>query len=415
MVKIKAFKGIRPDKKIVKQLASLPYDVLNSEEARQMVADNPYSYLHIDKAEVDLDPNISPYSEEVYQQAKLNLNHFLKEGWLQKEELPVLYLYELNMQETSQLGLVTCTSIKDYLNGDIKKHELTRADKEVDRINHIKACDANTSPIFLTYQDNQQINDITKLWVETHDPIYDFISFYDVSHKVWVIDEPEIIQQLTELFNLKVPELYIADGHHRTESAVKVGQEKIKQYGDIPDAPYQQFLSVLFPKNDLKIYDYNRVLTVPITESHFNTLEKYFTISKKDTEAFKPTQNHEFSMYYNNNWQQLTLKETYLQQEKGILNNLSAAIFQKYIAEFCFGIEDIRVDQRIDFIGGIRGLNELESLVDQEKATIAFALKEATMDELLSVADNGDIMPPKSTWFEPKLLSGLFLHDLGTN
>ena len=415
MVKINAFKSIRPNKELVKEIAALPYDVLNSDEARKMAQNNPYSYLHIDKAEIDLDETISAYDKTVYEKAKKNLGSFLENGWLKKDDTNSLYLYELTMNGNSQLGLVTCTSIHDYLENKIKKHELTRADKELDRINHIKACHANTSPIFLTYRDNDKINTLTNNWINTHSPEYDFTHFYDVTHRVWVIDDQRVIQELTQLFDKEVSELYIADGHHRTESAVKVGQEKIKTFGNLPEAPYQQFLSVLFPKNELKIYDYNRSLNIPITKEHFKELSTYFDITKTKKEQVKPAKNHEFGMYYQENWHKLVLKKSFLEREIGVLNQLSAALFQKYIAETIFKIQDIRTDERIDFIGGIRGLNELESLVDQEKATVTFALKEATMDDLLTVADKEEIMPPKSTWFEPKLLSGLFLHDLGTN
>lgn len=415
MVQIKSFRGIRPDKLLAKDIASLPYDVLNSEEARELVQNNPHSYLHIDKSEIDLDPNVPPYNLSVYEKAKENLTLFLDKGWLKKEKKDCLYLYELTMNGFSQLGLVTCTSIDDYLNGDIKKHELTRKEKELDRIQHITYCNANTSPIFLTYRENTTINDITQQWIQEHDVEYDFVHSYEVRHKVWVIDDQIVIDQLVQLFKEDVPSLYIADGHHRTESAVKVGLNRRNQIGDTPDAPYQSFLSVLFPKNELHIYDYNRILTLTVTEEHLERIANYFYIAPKGKKTYKPKKSHEFSMYYQGEWQQLILKEKFLIKEKGTLKLLSAALFQKYIAEKCFNITDIRTNQQIDFIGGIRGLNELESLVDQAKASIAFALTEATMDDLLTVADNHEIMPPKSTWFEPKLLSGLFLYDLESN
>ena len=412
MVKIKAFRGIRPEKSLASQIASLPYDVLNSEEARVEASENPYSFLHIDKAEIDLDPELSQYDPKVYQKAHDNLADFLEKQWLQKENKPALYLYELTMKGQSQLGLVTVTSVTDYLEGKIKKHELTRADKEIDRINHIEACNANTSPIFLTYRDNYEVKTITKNWVNTHDAEYDFTSYYDVTHKIWVIDDTHVIDQLTALFETNIPALYIADGHHRTESAVKVGQKRIQAEGNDTEAPYQNFLSVLFPKEELRIFDYNRVLNIPITEQHLADLNYYFDVTPKGTEAFYPQANHTFSMFFKGKWHDVSLKENFLEEETDTLSQLSAAIFQKYVAENIFGIEDIRTDKRIDFIGGIRGLNELESLVNQEKFTMAFALKEATMDDLLTVADNGQIMPPKSTWFEPKLRSGLFIHNL---
>ncbi|MGO3732845.1 MAG: DUF1015 domain-containing protein [Vagococcus sp.] len=412
MVHIQAFKAIRPNEHLVEKIATLPYDVLNSEEAYLLGKDNPYSFLHVDKAEIDLAPELSPYDQLVYDTAAKNLNQFLHNNWLQKESHPALYLYELTMDGRSQLGLVACTSIEDYVNGNIKKHEFTREEKELDRINHIDACDANTSPIFLTYKENPDIAYIKYHWLSHHSPIYDFCSFHHVRHRVWLIDDEQIITQLEHLFTQYIPTLYIADGHHRTESAVKVGQKRITQHGNNQDAEYQRFLSVLFPKEELYIYDYNRILTMPLPANFMTQLETYFMVEVILDEQLSPQSSTQFSMYLDNSWYRLTLKEGFITQHPTLLDTLNTSIFQTYICSTILGITDSRTDTRIDFIGGIKGINELKSLVDSQSATVGFALFPTKMDDLLAVADANQIMPPKSTWFEPKLLSGLFLHDL---
>lgn len=408
MVTIHPFKSIRPNAEFSEKIATLPYDVLSSEEARHLGENNPYSYLHIDKAEIDLPETLSPYDEQVYQKAAENLQKFLQKSWLIQDDKPLLYLYELTMNSRAQTGLVTCTSIADYTDGKIKKHEFTRPEKEVDRIRHIEACDANTSPIFLTYRRNKQIQDLIDTWKNTHDTVFDFTGFHDVTHRVWLIDQPEIIEQLVTTFTEEVSALYIADGHHRTESAVKVGQMKNEA---IDTAESNYFLSVIFPKEELEILDYNRVLNVPISENFFDLLEQHFTIEK--TEHGKPTQAKSFGMYLKGQWYTLTAKDSILSDDP--VDGLDVSLLQNFVFADIFAIHDIRTDKRIDFVGGIRGMSELEQLVDSGKWTIAFAVYPTTMDDLLNVADAGKIMPPKSTWFEPKLLSGLFVHDLETN
>ncbi|MGX7149708.1 DUF1015 domain-containing protein [Enterococcus ureasiticus] len=411
MVKIHPFKSIRPAAEFSEKIATLPYDVLSSDEARELGENNSYSYLHIDKAEIDLPETLSPYDDQVYEKAANNLQTFLQKQWLIQDDKPLLYLYELTMNGRAQTGLVTCTSISDYTEGKIKKHEFTRPEKEVDRIRHIEACDANTSPIFLTYRKNKQIQTLTDDWKKTHDPVYDFTSFHEVTHRVWLVDKPEVIEQLVTTFAQDVPALYIADGHHRTESAVKVGQKKKAAHPDATEtAEFNYFLSVIFPKEELEILDYNRVVNVPIEADFFDRLEKSFTVTKTNTG--KPAQPKMFGMYLDGQWYALTAKEAILSDDP--VDRLDVSLLQNHVLAAIFDIQDVRTDKRIDFVGGIRGMKELEQLVDSGQWSAAFAIYPTTMDDLLNVADAGKIMPPKSTWFEPKLLSGLFVHDLET-
>lgn len=412
MVTIHPFKSIRPAAEFSEKIATLPYDVLNSAEARELGETNPYSYLHIDKAEIDLSEKLSPYDDQVYKKAANNLQVFLQKQWLIQDDQPLLYLYELTMNGRAQTGLVTCTSISDYTEGKIKKHEFTRPEKEVDRIRHIEACDANTSPIFLTYRNNEQIQTLINEWKKSREPVYDFTSFHEVTHRVWLVDKPDVIDQLVAAFAQDVPTLYIADGHHRTESAVKVGQKKKSTQPEASDtAEFNYFLSVIFPKEELEILDYNRVVNVPIESDFFERLEKNFTIAK--TDEGKPAQPKTFGMYLDGQWYTLTAKEAILSTDP--VDGLDVSLLQNHVFADIFDIQDVRTDKRIDFVGGIRGMQELEQLVDNGQWTAAFAIYPTTMDDLLNVADAGKIMPPKSTWFEPKLLSGLFVHDLETN
>ncbi len=414
MVFIKPFKAIRPPQELAAKVATLPYDVVNSAEAAALAKDNPYSYLHIDRAEIDLPQTVSPYSEQVYQQAANALAAFREKKWLLQEETPALYLYELTMNGRAQTGLVTCTSVQDYLDGNIKKHEFTRVEKEIDRINHSDACDANTSPIFLTYRGQAAIQEMIHTWKETHQPLYDFMSYHDVRHRVWIVNEPQTIEQLTNEFQLNVPALYIADGHHRTESAVKVGKKRQAQFPNAPqDAEFHSFLSVLFPKEELEILAYNRVLKVPLSEDFMDKVAAFFSVKPIIAAEAAPTSPKTFGMYLAGAWYQLTIKDTLI--PKDAVGQLDVALLQTYVFEKLFAIRDIRTDQRIDFVGGIRGQEELAQLVDQGDYTLAFSLFPTSMDDLLAVADAGEIMPPKSTWFEPKLLSGLFLHSFETS
>lgn len=407
MVDIRPFKAIRPAENLSAKVAALPYDVINSEEARVMTLGNPYSYFHIDRAEIDLPPELSPYDPAVYQKAATSLADFLKKGWLKKDDAPYFYLYQLTMNGRSQTGLALCASIDDYVAGKIKKHEFTRPEKEVDRINHIKACDANTSPIFLAYRHEDEIQKIMKAWQENHEPTYNFDSYHDVNHKVWVIDDTDKVATLTKLF-AAVPALYIADGHHRTESAVKVGLEKRAQKNSNPESDH--FLAIVFPENELAIWEYNRVVNVPVTDTFLDQLKSSFTIEK--TTKTKPDAPGQIQMYLARQWYTLSAKETIKNTDP--VKRLDVSLLQDNVFDPIFGIKDVRVDKRIDFIGGIRGPEELVKLVDSGAWQVAFSLYPTAMTDLLDVADAGKIMPPKSTWFEPKLLSGLFLHDLET-
>lgn len=407
MVQVRPFPGIRPAADLAAQVACLPYDVVNSTEAQALAADNPYSFFHIDKAEIDLPHDLSPYDPKVYQKAAENFQDFLTKDWLMKEQRPLLYLYELTMNGRSQTGLVATTSIDDYTSGKIKKHEFTRPEKEVDRIKHIQACDANTSPIFLSYRDEAPIQSLITQWQTQKTPVYDFTSYHQVQHRVWVIDDAEVIANLTAAFD-EVPALYIADGHHRTESAVKVGLEKRAAGEQSSESDY--FLSIIFPESQLAIWEYNRVLNVELPQDFFSQLEQAFDVAISGVK--KPVAQGQIQLYLDSKWYTLTIKDAVIPTDA--VGRLDVSILQKQVFEKIFGIMDIRTDKRIDFIGGIRGPEELERLVDSGQWRLAFSMYPTQMEDLLAVADAGEIMPPKSTWFEPKLLSGLFLHDLET-
>lgn len=413
MAVIRPFKGIRPRKDIVHKVAALPYDVMSSKEAREMVKGNPYSFLHVDKAEIDLDDSIDLYDKRVYEKAKENLNNMIKEGIYIKELKPCLYIYKLVMEGREQVGIVGCASIDEYENNIIKKHELTREDKELDRINHVDYCDANTGPIFLTYRFKKEINDITEVWMKENDAIYDFTAEDNIRHIVWVIDNSNIVEQIRKHFE-EISYLYIADGHHRTASAVKVGLKRRKEGKYTGEEEFNFFLSVLFPDEQLQIMDYNRVVKDlnGLSEDDFlNKVSEKFIVKKLETkEPFKPTKKHEFGMYMNNSWFRLNAKEGSF-NEVDPVERLDVSILQKNLLEPVLGIKDLRTDKRIDFVGGIRGLKELEKRVD-EGMKIAFSMYPTTIKDLMDIADADKIMPPKSTWFEPKLRSGIFIHSL---
>lgn len=410
MVKIKPFKAIRPTGKYASEIASLPYDVLNSKEARLIGDQKEKSFLHIDKAEIDLAEESSPYAQQVYQKAAENLKTFLQKGWLIQEDTEQFYLYQLTMNGRSQMGLVVCASIEDYLEKNIKKHEFTREEKEVDRIRHVDATDANTSPIFLTYRDQESIDALIKKWAAENEPIYHFSSFHAVEHTVWVIDQEAVRDKLTQLFDQNVAELYIADGHHRTESAVKVALKRKETYPNAPDeAEFNYFLAVLFPKSQLAIWDYNRVVKGLIQEDFLEKVAEKFDVEKV-LSPYKPEQPKTIGMYVNDEWYKLTVRSEFISTHP--VQGLDVSLLQEYLLTPLFGIEDIRTDKRIDFIGGIRGMQALSDAVDEGSFSAAFSMYPTTIDELIRVADSGEVLPPKSTWFEPKLLSGLFVHDL---
>lgn len=407
MVDVQPFRAIRPNEQLASQVACLPYDVIDTNEARVESQDNPYSYYHIDRSEIAFDDDFNPYDPKVYELANQTLQQFLQKGWLKKEDKPCFYLYELTMDGRKQTGIAASTSIDDYVNDQIKKHEFTRPAKEQDRINHIKACDANTSPIFLSYRQPQAMQHLVEEWKANHAPVYDFTKYHGVTHRLWVVDDEATVAQMVALF-AQVPALYIADGHHRAASAVKVGLEKRKQGQASEESDY--FLSIIFPEQELKILEYNRVINVTPPTDFLERLAKIFTI--QPTSETKSQQKGEFKLYFQNQWYTLTLDESL--RPTDAVEGLDVAVLQKYVIEDIFGIMDVRTDARIDFVGGIRGSEELARLVDSGAFQVAFALYPTSMQDLLAVADDNQIMPPKSTWFEPKLLSGLLLHDLET-
>lgn len=414
MVTIKPFKAIRPAQQYSKEVISLPYDVMSRKEAFEMAKDKPYSFLHICRSEIDLPESTNPYEEAVYKKAKENIDNNLKEGIFIKEDKPCFYIYREIMDGRIQTGLVACASIDDYQNNVIKKHEFTRYEKELDRINHFDICNANTEPVFLTYRKNDTINDVIEKCTLENKPVYDIISDDNIRHIVWIINDENIINILSENFN-KIESLYIADGHHRTASAVKVGlkrRENDPEYDGTEE--FNFFLAVMFPHTDLKIFDYNRVVSDlnGLSESDFisKIKEKFFVSEHLSDEPYRPEKPHVFGMYLNNKWYKLEAKEDIV-IKNDIIRRLDVSVLQEHILAPILGIEDPRKDHRIDFVGGIRGLNELEKRVHTDMKA-AFALYPVSIEDLLEVSDNGLVMPPKSTWFEPKLGSGLFLHEL---
>lgn len=414
MAVFKSFKAVRPLPENAEKIAALPYDVMNSAEAREMVKGNALSFLHVDKAEIDLDESIDPYDEKVYLKARENLDALQNNGYCKQDEVPCFYIYRQIMNGRAQTGLVGCAGIDDYINGVIKKHEFTRADKEQDRINHVDYCNANTGPIFLTYRENDFISATVSGWKNAHDPVYDFEK-EGVQNTVWVIDDSETNKKLTEAFS-KIDSLYIADGHHRCASAVKVG---LKRRGQFPNydgsEEFNFFLAVAFPKNELAIMDYNRVikdLNGLTNEEFFEKLSKNFTVEEYKKEgAYRPEKRHTFGMYLDKKWYKLEAKSGSF-DENDPVSRLDVSILQSNCITPIFGIDDPRTDKRIDFVGGIRGLSELERRCALDMR-IAFSMYPTSLDELMDIADAGKVMPPKSTWFEPKLLSGLFIHKLG--
>jgi len=414
MAIVRPFKAVRPIKKLAKRVAALPYDVMSSDEARQMVKDNPYSFLHIDKAEIDLPEDIDLYDLSVYKKASSNLQAMISKGIFFQEEKPKIYIYTIIMKGRAQTGIVACTSIDEYLNNTIKKHEYTRPDKEVDRMNHVNYCDANTGPIFLTYKNKSEI-DVIVSEVIKNTPEYDFIAEDGVAHKVWTVEEDKAIKKICELFQ-GVESLYIADGHHRCASAASVGQlRRLENPEYTGEEEFNFFLSVIFPEKDLYIMDYNRIVKDLNGLSNQEFLQKVsdnFKV-KEYTEKgpYKPSSKGTYGMYLNGKWYQLEIKD-------GIGNlthpveNLDVSILQKNLLQPILGIEDPRTDARIDFIGGIRGLEALKEQVDGGKMKVAFSMYPTTINELMNIADAGEVMPPKSTWFEPKPRSGLFIHRL---
>ena len=410
-VVVKAFKGIRPVEELASKIAALPYDVMNSEEAREMVKGNPHSFLHVDRAEIDLDPSVDVHDKKVYEKARANLDKMISDGEYIQDDQPCLYIYRQIMNGRAQTGLVFCASIDDYINNNIKKHEFTRADKELDRINHVDYCDANTGPIFLTYKEDDVASEVIKAWCKRK-PIYDFTSEDGISHIVWVIDNEIIVNEIIALFK-DVNAFYIADGHHRSASAVKVGLKRRETNPNYTgEEEFNYFLAVAFPDNDLMVMDYNRVVkdTNGLTkEQLIEKLEEKFVVTKSEVQV-KPSKKHTFGMFIDEEWYLLEAKEGIYNKEDPI-DSLDVAILQNNVLTPILGTEDVRTSDRIDFIGGIRGINELERRVRKDMK-IAFSMYPTEVSDIMNVADIGEVMPPKSTWFEPKLRSGLFVHKL---
>lgn len=415
MAIVRAFKAFRPAPALADKVAALPYDVMNSEEARRMVEGNPYSFLRVDKAEVDLDPAIDLYDTRVYEKARDNMNRMIAEGVFVQEGKPCLYIYKQVMNGRAQIGIVGCTAVDDYRNNIIKKHELTRADKEQDRINHVDYCDANTGPIFLTYRAKEAINAAVASVIEAKTPVYDFVSEDGVGHTVWVVDEDAVVEQLCREF-AGIDYLYIADGHHRSASAVRVGMMRREIKPDYDGSEeFNYFLSVIFPDEQLYIMDYNRIVKDLNKNTKAQFLEKVgekFTVTPYEgAGALKPEKKHTYGMYLDGAWYMLEAKEGTFDAADPVAR-LDVSILQNNLLQPILGIGDPRTDKRIDFVGGIRGLNTLSDRVDDGSMAVAFSMFPTTMEDLMDIADAGAIMPPKSTWFEPKLRSGLFIHKL---
>ncbi|MFN4285534.1 MAG: DUF1015 domain-containing protein [Lacibacter sp.] len=408
MAIITPFPALRPAAQYAKQVAAKPYDVLNTREARLEAQGNPYSFLHITKSEIDLPEQTDPYDEAVYQRAKENLDAFLQRNVLFRESKPCYYIYQLVMNGRTQTGLVATSSIKDYEQGIIKKHEFTRPEKENDRIRHIKVTGAQTGNVFLTYRDVAAINELIARWKTDKNPVYDFVADDGVQHSIWVINDDAVIKSITTLFKEQVPCTYIADGHHRAASAAKV---KASLEPPVPRAA-QYFLTTLFPASELAIMDYNRVVTDlngHTPETFLKALEADFTVTEAGKEPVKPTALHHMGMYLGGNWYQLVAKEGTFNANDPI-GVLDVSILSDNILSKHLGITDQRTDKRIDFVGGIRGLQELQQRVDSGEMQVAFSLYPVTMEQLFAIADCGNVMPPKSTWFEPKLRDGLLTH-----
>ena len=413
MAVFQPFCAVRPKPQYARDVAALPYDVMNSEEARVAVQGKPLSFLHVDKAEIDLPRDVDPYDACVYEKARDNLQKLVDDGYMLQDETPCFYLYRQIMDGRSQTGLVGCASIDDYLNDVIKKHEFTRADKEEDRVRHVDVCDANTGPIFLAYRGSDEIGALTAQWQQTHDPVYDFVSDDGIANTVWVIDDNAVCGKLQAAF-AAAGNLYIADGHHRCASAVRVGKKRRAQFpGYDGSEAFNYFLAVAFPKDELAIMDYNRVirdLGDMTPETLLQKLTQSFTVEKAPASPYRPERRHTFGLLLDGTWYKLTAKDGTFDETDPVAS-LDVSILQSNCIAPLFGIEDPRTDKRIDFVGGIRGLGELERRCKTDMR-LAFSMYPTSLEELMAIADAGRVMPPKSTWFEPKLLSGLFIHPL---
>jgi len=413
MAVIKPFKGVRPPKNIVQEVVSRPYDVLSSLEARLEAEGNEKSLYRIIKPEIDFEEMIDEHHPDVYQRAVDNFNKFQEKGWLVQDPDEYYYVYAQTMNGKTQYGLVVCSHTEDYMNDRIKKHELTRRDKEEDRMKHVRINNANVEPVFFAYPDNEELDEIVKKVISTPAE-YDFTAIDGIGHHFWVIKDKDVINRITEIFG-GIPDLYIADGHHRSAAAALVGAEKAKQNPNHKgDEEYNFFMAVCFPDNQLNIIDYNRLvkdLNGLSVQEFLKKLEDHFIVEEKGAEIASPTGLHNFSIYVDGKCYSLTAKAgTY--DDNDPIGVLDVTISSKYILDEILGIKDLRSDKRIDFVGGIRGLGELKKRVDSGEMKVAIALYPVTMKQLMDIADSGNIMPPKTTWFEPKLRSGMVIHKL---
>ncbi|MFG6381329.1 MAG: DUF1015 family protein [Muribaculum sp.] len=413
MAKVRPFRGVRPPRELVTEVASRPYDVLNSEEARAEAEGNEKSLYHIIKPEIDFEPGTDEHDPKVYDKAVDNFNAFQQKGWLVQDEKPRYYIYAQTMDGRTQYGFVVAANVDDYMEGRIKKHELTRRDKEEDRMKHVRVNNANIEPVFFAFPDNEELEKIIRD-VTSGEAEYDFTAPDGFGHHFWVIDNEGLINRITELFDA-IPALYIADGHHRTAAAALVGNEKARQNpAHTGNEEYNYFLAVAFPASHLKIIDYNRVVKDlnGMTATEFvKALEKDFIVEKKGEAEYRPEKLHNFSLYVDGKWYSLTAREGRYDDNDPI-GQLDVTISSDLILRDLLGIHDLRSDKRIDFVGGIRGLGELKRRVNSGEMKMALALYPVSMDQLMNIADTGNIMPPKTTWFEPKLRSGLVIHKL---
>ena len=413
MAKVKPFKGVRPPKELVVQVVSRPYDVLNSEEARREAEGNPKSLYHIIKPEIDFEPGTDEHDPKVYEKAVENFHKFQENGWLVQDDKENYYIYAQTMDGRTQYGFVVAAWVNDYMEGRIKKHELTRRDKEEDRMKHVRVNNANIEPVFFAFPDNEKLEQIIRD-VTAGKPEYDFVTDDGFGHTLWLIEDPVTIATITEEFD-KIPNLYIADGHHRSAAAALVGAEKAKNNPNHRgDEEYNYFMAVAFPASHLKIIDYNRVvrdLNGLTPQQFLDKIAENFEVKDMGTEIYHPSGLHNFSLYLDGRWYSLTAKPgTYNDQDP--IGVLDVTVSSDLILRDILGITDLRSDKRIDFVGGIRGLGELKRRVDSGEMKMALALYPVTIDQLINIADTGNIMPPKTTWFEPKLRSGLIIHKL---
>ncbi len=415
MAIVKPFKALRPPKNIAEKVASLPYDVMNKSEARAMAEGNKYSLLHITRAEIDLPDDIDVHSEEVYRKSRENFLKWQENKWLVQDEEPKFYIYAQTMRERTQYGLVTCASVDDYLKGVIKKHELTRPDKEEDRMIHVRINNANIEPVFFTYPAVKEIDEIVNNVVNEQDPEYDFVADDGFGHHFWVINDSELIMSIEKLFREKVPYTYVADGHHRTAAAALVGKEKREKNPEYTGREeFNYFMAVHFPSDQLEIIDYNRLvkdLNGNTADEFLEKLGESFIITRRGADIYKPENLHIFSMYLEGQWYKLEAKES-VYDDSDPIGALDVIILTRQVLEPILDIQDLRRSKRIDFVGGIRGLGELRKRVDKGEMKVAFAMYPVSMKQLIDIADTGNIMPPKTTWFEPKLRSGLAIHLL---